>query len=301
MQRVRLPFGVVAVSAYLGHRFGLGGPLSLPNQRKWLSAAAASLPVPSGTVARRVTLGGRPALKVTVGATERTRAIVHLHGGAYTVGSPQTHKSLAAFLAEASGAAVYLPDYRLAPESPYPAALDDAVAATVEVASRHEVFALSGDSAGGGLAVATARRLIDSGAASPAALGLISPWVDPAAPASGKKRDLIVRDSWGLDCGRKYLAGGDPKSPGFAPMHGELSGLPPTLIHIGRTEVLYEQVSQFIGALRGAGVTVEATELPRLWHVGHAEAGLLAEAHDAVTELGEYLRDRLDEAPAAQA
>ncbi|MGI8667091.1 MAG: alpha/beta hydrolase [Jatrophihabitans sp.] len=292
MKPVRLPFGLVAVTAALGHRPGLGGPLPIRWQRRWLELLAAPLPETAGTVARPVCMGRRPALRVSVGATERRHAVVHLHGGAYTVGSPRTHRALAAFLAEASGAVVYLPDYRLAPEHPYPAALEDAVIACEQVAAEHQGFALSGDSAGGGLAVAVARRLIDAGAVPPSALALISPWVDPLAPATDRTRDLIVRDRWGKACAALYLAGGDPSDPGFAPGLGSLSGLPPTIVQIGRREVLHGQVSNFAARLREAGVDVTVHELERLWHVGHAEAGLLAEAHQAVDELGTFLRAR---------
>ncbi len=288
-----MPFAVVAALTVVAQRPGLGGPLPLPAQRRWLKLAARLLPQPRGTIVRQVDLGGRPALRITVGASQSRRAIVHLHGGAYLVGSPKTHRSLAAFLAEAAGVAVYLPDYRLAPENRYPAALDDAIAACVEVAATHDQFAISGDSAGGGLAVAATRRLVDAGRPAPAAMGLISPWVDPLAKALGKKRDLVIREKWGTASAAAYLGGGDPNDPGFAPALGNLAGLPPTLLQVGRTELLHGQDIRFARALEQAGVEVTVTELPRLWHVGHAQAGLLAEAHDAVVELGEFLRKAL--------
>ncbi len=288
-----LPFWLVATTSYLGQRPGLGGPLPITWQRKWLDLAAKTLPEPRGTIARKVTLNGRPALRVTVGATDRSTAIVHLHGGAYTVGSPRSHRALAAYMAQASGAVVYLPDYRLAPEHPYPAALEDAVAACLEVAGDYERFAISGDSAGGGLAVAAARRLIDAGGVSPAALGLISPWVDPAATPTGRRRDLVVREKWGRLSATHYLGPGDPGDVGYAPGRGELSALPPTLIQVNRREVLYPQVAEFGGNLRRAGVEVRLTELPRLWHVGHVMAGVLVDAQQAVDELGAFLRAQL--------
>lgn len=294
MRRRSLPFWLVAASVAVAQRPGLGGPLPIRWQRRWLDTLAGLMPDAPGTVVRRVTLGGRPATRVTVGATERTRAVVHLHGGAYTVGSPRSHRGLAALLAEATGAAVYLPDYRLAPEHPYPAALEDAVRACAEVAAEHEGFAISGDSAGGGLAVATARRLLDGGLAEPAALALISPWVDPAAPPTGPTRDLIIRHSWGRACAALYLGGGDPADPGYAPGRGELAGLPPAIVQIGKREVLHGQVVEFAANLRAAGVEVRLTELPRLWHVGHVTAGVLAESWAAVEELGDFLAAHLD-------
>ncbi len=287
-----LPFWLVAAGVVIGQRPGLGGPLPIRWQRRWLDTVAGLMPSPSGTVLRRVTLGGRPALRVSVGATERPHAVLHLHGGAYTVGSPRSHRGLAALLAQASGSVVYLPDYRLAPEHPYPAALEDAVRAATELAEQCPTFALSGDSAGGGLAVATARRLTDAGIR-PAALALISPWVDPGAPATGRRRDLVVRERWGRACATHYLGTGELTDAGFAPGRGRLDGLPPTIVHIGKREVLYEQVIEFAGNLRAAGVELRLTELPRLWHVGHVTAGVLAESREAMAELGDFLRERL--------
>jgi acetyl esterase/lipase len=288
-RRRELPFWLGAALTAIAERPGLGGPLPLRAQRRWLELVSLSLPIPSGTVVRAVSLGGRPALRVTVGATERRRAVVHLHGGAYTVGSPKAYRSMAAYLAEASGAAVYLPDYRLAPESPYPAALDDAVAACSQVAAWHDGYAISGDSAGGGLAVATTRRLIDSAERAPAAMALASPWVDPTAYALTRKRDLIVRESWGLSCAAGYVGAGDPHDPGIAPIYGSLRGLPPALVHVCRSELLYDQVSTFVESLLAADVEVTLA-VQRLWHAGIAQAGLVRDAHDAVTEIGEFVR-----------
>jgi monoterpene epsilon-lactone hydrolase len=302
-----LPFWLVAAGAAIGQRPGLGGPLPLRWQRRWLDSVAGLMPNPSGTVVRPVRLGGRPALRVSVGATERPRAVLHLHGGAYTVGSPRSHRGLAALLAQASGAVVYLPDYRLAPEHPFPAALEDAVLAAEEVRVLADEFAISGDSAGGGLAVATARRLADAarpadaGTARPAALALISPWVDPSAPATGRRRDLVVREKWGRTCAAHYLGTGDLTDAGYAPGRGRLDGLPPTIVHIGKREVLYRQVIEFAANLRAAGVEVQLTELPRLWHVGHVTAGVLAESREAIAELGDFLRRQLDRAAAVSA
>ncbi|HEX2903689.1 MAG TPA: alpha/beta hydrolase [Jatrophihabitans sp.] len=298
MSRRGLPFWLVATSTYLGQRPGIGGPLPIRWQRAWLDLMARTLPEPAGTVVRPCRLDGRPALRVSVGATERPTAIVHLHGGAYTVGSPRSHRALGAYLAKAADSVVYLPDYRLAPEHPFPAALEDAVDAAGAVAAAHDRFALSGDSAGGGLAVATARRLIDARTDTSAALGLISPWVDPAAEPTGRRRDLVVRAKWGRLSALHYLGPGDPADAGFAPGRGELGELPPTLIQVNRREVLYDQVAEFAGRLRAAGVDVTVSELPRLWHVGHVMAGVLVDAQQAVDELGGFLRARLGAVPA---
>ncbi|UQX88508.1 alpha/beta hydrolase [Jatrophihabitans telluris] len=287
--RPMLPFPIAAVVTALGERPGLIRPFPIGVKRRWLDLASSALPFPSGTVIRRVELAGRPGYRVSVGATERPRAIVHLHGGGFVVGSPYAYRSAAAFLAEAAGAVVYLPDYRLAPEHRYPAALDDAVAAIQQVSALHEAVGVSGDSAGGGLAVSATRRLLDGGRDIVCALALASPWVDPMALSEGRKRDLIISEGFGRWAAMQYIGSADPADPGVAPLHGRLGDLPPTLVHVCRTEVLHPQVVHFVQRLRAEGVDVALTE-QRLWHAGMAQAGLVAEARDAVTELGEFLR-----------
>src|SRR5439155_13304557 len=146
-----------------------------------------------------------------------------LHGGGYTVGSPRLYRALAAYLSRSSGAVVYSLDYRLAPEHPYPAALDDAVAAFRALVSEHGFaparIAIVGDSAGGGLAVAAARVLTDSGLR-PAALGLLSPWTDPADEAFTVRRDRVTNARWGKQSATAYRGSAGPTDPAFAPMPG---------------------------------------------------------------------------------
>ncbi|MFD4179567.1 alpha/beta hydrolase, partial [Rhodococcus sp. NPDC058514] len=227
-------------------------------------------------------------------------AVLYLVGGGYTLGSLATHRSLAAYLARESESAVFVLDYRLAPEDPYPAGLEDAVDAYLELLIEHgytaDQVAIAGDSAGGGLTVATARRLIDVHDVRPAALGLIAPWVDPSARDAPFERDLVISAAWGAISSAAYLGGGDPTDPGYAPLRGELAGLPPTIVHVGTTEVLYPQVVELVDKLRAAGVPVEFTEYPQLWHVAHLQASILREANEAVRELGDFLRAALDHA-----
>lgn len=269
-------------------------------RRRLLVAASRMQPLPAGTVVRQVTLGGRPAERITVGATVRRRTVLYLHGGGYTLCSPATHRSLAAFLARDVGAAVYVPDYRLAPEHPYPAAVDDAVAAYVQLEREGGgPIAIAGDSAGGGLAVAAALRLTAEGHR-PAALALLSPWTDPTDEGTtGRKRDLVVNVAQGRFGAAAYGAGVDPHDPGFAPMYADpadLAALPPTLVHVAPRELLYEQALRFVERLRAAGADVTLRELPGLWHSAHAQAGLVREARAAVEDVGTFLRAALDRA-----
>jgi acetyl esterase/lipase len=221
---------------------------------------------------------------------------LYLHGGAYIVGSPATHRALTTTLARAAGAEVYALDYRLAPEHPMPAAVDDSVAAYLALLDRGyspESVAIAGDSAGGGLSVATARVLIDEHGITPAALGLISPWVNPSGVSVDHGRDIVVNLAWSRQGAAAYLGDGDPADPRYAPAVGPLEGLPPTLVQIGQRELLLEQVTEFVASLRAAGVEVTVSDLGPLWHVAHTAAPLVAEAAAAVDGLGQFLSDHL--------
>ena len=286
-----LPRRLVMANAAGFYRVAFDAHLPVTLQRRLLEAGARLQPVPRGTVVRPVTLGGRPAERVTVGATVRERTVLYLHGGGYTTCSPRTHRSLAAFVAEAADAVVYTPAYRLAPEHPYPAALDDAVAAYLDLGQA----AIAGDSAGGGLAVATTRRLLDRNVPVPA-LALLSPWTDPGDFAVHRFRDLVVNVAQARVSAAAYGADVDRHDSGFAPMYADLTGLPSTLVHVVPGELLYEQVLRFVTRLRAAGVDVTLRELPRLWHCAHTQAGLVREARDAVADVGRFLGAALDAA-----
>ncbi|TCN55091.1 acetyl esterase/lipase [Rhodococcus sp. SMB37] len=292
-----LPLPLVRAALRPLYALTLNARLPYPVQRRLLEAAAPIQTLPAGTVVRPTTLAGRPAERVTVGATERPTAVLYLHGGAYTCASPATHRSLVAHLAAASGAVVYAVDYRLAPEHPYPAALDDAVGAYLELLDRRGFtpgsLSIAGDSAGGGLTVATANRLISDHGVTPAALGLFSPWVDPGSRSATIDRDVVVNTRWAYTSAEAYLGDGNPSDPGYAPIRADPTGLPPTLIQVGTTEVLHPQIIEFSGKLRAAGVDLTLVEQPELWHVAGLQASLVKEAADAVVEFGEFLRSHM--------
>ncbi len=288
-------WAVVGFTAPL-YRGALHHRRSVATQRRITELAARTGRAPAGTQVEALSLGGRPAERVTCGATQRPRAILYLHGGGYVVGSARMYRVLAAHLSRAAGAVVYTLDYRLAPEHVFPAALDDAVAAFDDLVAREgyrpERIAIAGDSAGGGLAVAAARVLTDRGRR-PGALALLSPWTDPTDD-DGAARDFVINKAWGLACGQLYRGDADPHDPGFAPMYAELSGLPPMLIHRSTSEVLAGQIARFAERARAAGVDVRLVDHRRLWHSGQMLAGMLREATDAVHSIGVYLRPRLD-------
>lgn len=292
---MHLPRPLVIAGSVPFYRLGLSARVPITVGRRIIAAGAVPSVPPRGTVVRQVALGGRPAERVTVGASERPRAILYLHGGGYTVGSARLYRGLAIHLARAAEAVVYNLDYRLAPEHVYPAALDDAVAAFRELAGEYgaERVAISGDSAGGGLAVATARRVTDDGLR-PAALGLLSPWTDPADDDFRTTRARGTNRAWGRASAVMYRGDADPHDPGYAPMYADLRGLPPMLIHTAPSEMLYDQVHRFAAKARAAGVDVQLDEDPSWWHSVHVTAGILREATDAVTDAGTFLRAHLD-------
>ncbi|HEY2299417.1 MAG TPA: alpha/beta hydrolase [Jatrophihabitans sp.] len=293
---MHLPRPIVVALSAPTYRLVLNRRRSVAVQRRLTELTAAGLRPPRETHVEHVTLGGRPAERVTVGASQRPRAVLYLHGGGYVVGSARMYRALAGHLARVSGSVVYSLDYRLAPEHPYPAALEDATTAFHELVDGygfdpHRV-AIAGDSAGGGLAVAAARMLTDAGRR-PAALGLLSPWTDPGEPAA-MARDLVINREWGTWCGDQYRGSASAQDPGYAPMHGNLAGLPPTLIHAATTEMLRDQITRFAARARAAGVDATLVELPTMWHSAHVLAGLLRESTVAVRDLGVFLRARLD-------
>jgi epsilon-lactone hydrolase len=294
---MHLPRRVVMALSGPTYRLSLNVRLSVRAQRRLSELGAAVLRPPRGTLIEPVTLGSRPVERVSFGASHRPRAVLYLHGGGYVVGSAGMYRALAGYLARASGAVVHTLDYRLAPEHPYPAALDDAVAAARALIDEHGIepgrLAIAGDSAGGGLAVATARRLSDAGIRI-GGLALLSPWTDPS-DTDMPLRDFVVNRAWGTSCADLYRAAADPRDPGYAPMWADLAGLAPMLITTGTGEMLNGQIKRFAARAEAAGNDVRLVELPRLWHSGHVLAGLLRESTVAVQDAGGYLRCRLDE------
>ncbi|WP_225725024.1 MULTISPECIES: alpha/beta hydrolase [unclassified Nocardia] len=293
MRDIALPLPVA--KAVLRPIYGVTLNKRLPwrTQRLLLELSSRAQPVPSGTVVHKLRLGGRPAERLTAGSRVPDAAILYLHGGGYAVGSPLTHRSMTARLARETDCAVYALDYRLAPEHPFPAALDDAEAAFAELVAigyPPERIAIAGDSAGGGLALATAQRLIAEHDQTPAALGLIAPWTDPNEIPSGE-RDLVINKGWSRACAAAYLGENPSTAAGYAPLHGRLAGLPPTYVQVDVSELLHGQCVTFVAALRAAGVPVRFTESRGLWHVAQIQAALVTGAAAALSELAEFLRD----------
>lgn len=227
-------------------------------------------------------------------------AVVHLHGGGYLIGSPTSHAALASHLAAALGCPVVVPDYRLAPEHPIDAGLEDALAvwgALLASGLDPAAVALSGDSAGGGLVLRCAIALRDQGAPMPAALALQSPWTDLSCTLPSiedrAERDVLLSPVVLRHWAAVALGGASAMDPTVSPLHASLGGLPPMLVHVGGREVLHDDSIELAARARAAGVSVQLDERDELIHVWHLFAGALPEADASIEDLASFLRQHL--------
>jgi acetyl esterase/lipase len=229
------------------------------------------------------------------GAARPALTFLYLHGGGYCVGSPVTHRALTGHLAARCNARVFAADYRLAPEHPFPAAVDDAVAAyrglLAEGIQARDIV-IAGDSAGGGLSVAAAVRLRERGEPMPRALVLFSPWTDlsleqaPPPPPG----EIMLTLPWIAACARAYVAAGDAHHPLASPVNADLHGLPPTLVQVGTDEILLGDAQRLHERLQAAGVAARLEAYPGRWHVFQINAGLLADADRALDSVAAFTR-----------
>lgn len=285
-----VPTSVMRATVRLSAPRILSPSVPVPRQRKLLDLIGRLAVYPRDTTVDRTTLGGRPCERIVVAGADPRRAVLYLHGGAYVVGGAGTHRALAAHLAAASAATVHLLDYRLAPEAPYPAAVEDALAAYRELRGTAATVTVAGDSAGGGLALALMTRLRDAGEQQPEAAALISPWVDlTLAQVEDDSRDPMLRRAWLQASADAYASGTDLASPELSPLFADLAGLPPLVVQGASEEILVGDVERLVAALRSAGVSVDYQRLEGLWHVAHLQAGLVAASTAAVDALGGFL------------
>jgi acetyl esterase/lipase len=274
---------------------GLGlEALSLEEQRAAMEASAVLFPAEADITAQETDAGGVPSDWVTVDGSETERVILYLHGGAYVMGSRNTHRGIAGRIARAAGARVLLPDYRLAPEHPFPAAVEDAMTCwRWLLAQGHapERMAITGDSAGGGLALATLLALKAAGESLPACAVGLSPWTDlegegPTAEP-GAVDDPMLTPEGLRSSGRDYAAA-DLRNPLAAPLHGDLEGLPPLLLQVGTREILLSDSTRFAEKAQAAGVQVTLEVEDGLIHVWQMFPDV-PEARSAVERIGAFI------------
>ena len=250
---------------------------------------------PAGTTTTVQQLGGVPAVRTTRPGAQPGRHIFFLHGGAYSTGSPALYRHIAWRFADTARASFVAIDYRLAPEHPFPAALDDAYAAWHALLAdgavpRHCAFL--GDSAGGGLALALALKLRDAREPLPAALVAISPWTDLAitgASARPGARDPMLKAEDIHFLAEQYLNGNDPRDPYVSPLYGDPRGLPPTLLQVGSDEILRDDSVRMAERMRAGGCDVTLEIWPRMPHVWHGFAPVMREARRAIARIGAFV------------
>ena len=228
------------------------------------------------------------------------RVVLYFHGGGYFEGSINSHKGLAARISHASKSKVLMPEYRLAPENPYPAALDDAVKTYKWLLEKEgispEKVIIGGDSAGGGLTAATLVKLRDLGIPLPAAAVLLSPWTDLDVTGdsmrSKKREDPFIKIGDVFWMSSLYCGDEDPRNPYISPLYADLKGLPPLLIHVGSAELLLDDSTRFAEKAKLAGVDVTLEIWEDMIHVFQAFALWAPEGQKGIDKIGEFIRNK---------
>ena len=245
----------------------------------------------------RANAGGVTAEWVAADDASESRVVLYLHGGGYIIGSPRTHRPMMAWLSKESSGKVLGLDYRLAPEHPFPAPVEDAVAAyrwLLDEGYDASRIAVAGDSAGGGLTVSAIVQIRYLGLPVPGAAVCISPWVDMEGLGESMETradaDPMVNKENLMVSAKTYLGGRDPRAPLAAPLYADLRGLPPTLIQVGDAEVLLDDSTRLAGIAREAGVDVQMHVWDDMIHVWHLFAPILPEGRQAIAQAGEFIK-----------
>jgi monoterpene epsilon-lactone hydrolase len=270
-----------------------------PQARENFEAMLAGIPTPEVVTFEATTLGGVPARWSDTPGASTERVLFYLHGGAYLLGSSFGYRPLFSALARAAGARGLALDYRLAPENPFPAAVDDAVSGYRALLSQGiapDSIAIAGDSAGGGLTVAMLVAARDAGLPMPAAAVAISPWADlectGGSMVSKAAEDFSLNREGSIAMASIYLNGASPRSALASPLYANLTGLPPLLIQVGSAEVLLDDATRLAARAAEADVAVQLEVWPRMPHVWHAFAFTLSEGRDAIAAAGAFVSAR---------
>ncbi|CAL9668635.1 Monoterpene epsilon-lactone hydrolase [Streptomyces sp. enrichment culture] len=274
-------------------------PPTLEEQRSGFTAAV-TRPVPQGVVTHRTVLGGRPTLELEPAAVSGRGRLLYLHGGGYVIGSPETHAGMVGELARRAGLRAMSVDYRLAPEHPFPAAVDDGLAAYRELLAMGagpQDLVMAGDSAGGGLTIATLLAAREAGLPQPAAVVVFSPWVDlTLAGGSIRSKEGVDPIFTAADIrayADLYVGTGDRAHPLASPVFADLTGLPPLLVQVGANEVLLDDAVRLAARAGADDVEVTLEVGPGLPHVFQHHYGRLDEADAALDRAARFLATHL--------
>ncbi|HZZ53632.1 MAG TPA: alpha/beta hydrolase [Trebonia sp.] len=275
-------------------------PPTLEQRRAAFAPAGRPYPVPDDVLVSEVNAGGVPAHWLAAPGADAGRVLLFLHGGGFQMGSLRSDGELAARLARASGMRVLFPEYRLAPEHPFPAAIDDVRTAWRWLRTDQDLtarsMAVAGDSAGGGLTIALLVAIRDAGEALPAAAALMTPTVDltysGASMTERAGQDPISTPALLRQFAADYLAGADPKTPLASPLFASLAGLPPLLVQAGTADLLFSDSERLAAAAAQAGVDVTLQIGQGLPHVYQTMVST-PEAAEATDRIGKFLRARV--------
>lgn len=284
----------IAIDAMKGLASKVGA--TVPEMRAAYEEMAA--PVQPDVKCERVSANGVDAEWIVAPGAAADRAVLYLHGGGYVMGSINTHRDMIGRISRAAQARVLALNYRLAPEHPFPAAVDDALAGyryLLDRGLKPARMAVAGDSAGGGLTLATLVAARDAGLPLPAAAVCLSPWVDFEGLGESMKTraqvDPVASAEGTRLLAQAYLAGKDPRTPLAAPLYADLKGLPPLLIQVGDHETLLDDSNRVAARAKAAGVKVTLEIWPEMIHVWQAFASFLPEAQEAIEAIGKFIRD----------
>jgi acetyl esterase/lipase len=283
-----------------GRSAALQGESSLEEIRAEAEQAAGSTDVP-GVTYEEVNAGGARALWVVPSDSASDRVIEYLHGGGYMIGSARAHATFTAHLARATGCRALSVDYRLAPEHPFPAQLEDSLTVYHWLLDRGfspAHIAVAGDSAGGALTLSTILKVRDTGVTLPACGVALSPWSDMAGTAESFSRNAEVDPGAFTPnvfkrFAEAFLQGHEPSDPYASPLYADFTGMPPLYIQAGADEMLLDDSTRVAGKAKEAGVDITIDIFPEMYHVFQLAAGTMPEADDAVTKIAGWLRHHL--------
>ncbi|MCP4373133.1 MAG: alpha/beta hydrolase [Deltaproteobacteria bacterium] len=284
---------------YLRPKFSVGK--TVEEHRKAFERASRLILLPFGTNTELVSINGIKAEWVSVGNVSEEKIILFLHGGTYTFGSINTHRGIAARMSKYSGCKALVLDYRLAPEYPFPAAVEDSTNAfqwLIESGISPNNIAIVGDSAGGGLSLATMLILRDNGDPLPGAAICFSPWIDLEGKGESNKANIgidpLISPEWFDYMAAFYVGNNDIKNPQISPIYADLKGFPPMLIQAGSDEVILDDSKRLAEQALEVGVEVTLDIWENMWHVWQLSGGLMPEATMALQKAGEFVRKHID-------
>jgi epsilon-lactone hydrolase len=276
-------------------------PTDIAGMRQRADAMGLENPIAPDVIVEATSAGGVKAEWTTTPNADANRAVLYTHGGGCVIGSLDSHRHAVAEIGRAASARMLALDYRLAPESPFPAQIDDCLAAyrhLLETGFRPQNLALAGDSAGGGLVIATLMAIRDEGLPRPACGWAISPWVDMESSGGSMitkaAEDPVVQKPLSEFMAKTYLQGADPRNPLAAPIYGDLKGLPPLLIQVGAAETLLDDSVRLASVAGAAHVPVTLEIWPDMVHIWHVYFRHLSAARKAIVQGGAFVRTAMD-------